>query len=65
MKRVAPATLPSGEDGGSKRKEAPNEGPRAPKRVETLGCLARARGETLSTENIDENGQGTKKLYYE
>jgi len=41
---VADATLPSGEDGGSKCKEAPNEGPRA-KRVETFGCLAGARGE--------------------
>lgn len=39
---VAYATLPSGEDGGSKRKEAPNEGPRrqAWRRLDAL----RARG---------------------
>jgi hypothetical protein len=34
--------LALGESGGSKRKEAPNEGPVR----ETLGCLAGARGET-------------------
>jgi hypothetical protein len=32
--------MPLGESGGSKRKEAPNEGPFR----ETLGCLAHASG---------------------
>lgn len=43
--------LPSGEDGGSGGKEAPNEGPRPkglPKGGETFGCLAPVRGETPS-----------------
>src|SRR5689334_20326545 len=39
-RRVRMHPMPPGEGGGSKRKEAPNEGPFR----ETLGCLARARG---------------------
>jgi len=35
--------MPFGENGGSKRKEAPNEG----RFRETLGCLARAKEVTL------------------
>ena len=40
--KCSPAAL--AKSGGSKGKEAPNEGP-PPKGVDTLGCLARARGE--------------------
>lgn len=41
-------TLPVGETGGSRRKEAPNEGPRS-QSVETFGCLAPVRGSAPSS----------------
>ena len=44
MIRVAPATLPSGEDGGSKRKEAPNEGPRACRGDVWMPCAREGQG---------------------
>jgi hypothetical protein len=40
--------MPLGESGGSKCKEAPNEGPFR----ETLGCLARAREASLSLHSL-------------